>query len=162
MPFSTLSSEWLYPPNRDMYCLGGYGKRTSLCKLICDELKASFPKEPETDLPFKMSHVANLGHAGRSWKVWAGLGYVLMIGAPVVVEMRHYCEMRVDKWPLHYKGNGLYGQLDQNLTIHHTVKWSIYSKSPLQIRKKWTLTCSLESVVIVWTVVPTYQLYVLF
>lgn len=27
--------------------------------------------------------------------------------APVVVEIRHYQEMRVDNWPLHYKGNGL-------------------------------------------------------
>lgn len=76
--------------------------------------------------------------------------------------MRHYREMRVDKWPLHYKGNGLYGQLDQNSTIRHAVRWNISSKSPSQIRKKLTLTCSLESVVIVWTVVPTYQLYVLF
>ncbi len=32
------------PPTPDMYCLGGYGKRTSLCKLICDELTVSFPK----------------------------------------------------------------------------------------------------------------------
>lgn len=31
--------------------------------------------------------------------------------APVVVEIRHYREMRVDNWPLHYKGEWAVGAI---------------------------------------------------
>ncbi len=66
----------------------------------------------------------------QDWDIFDDIGYFRWLWKWDITR-----KMRVDKWPLHYRGNGLLGQWGQTLTTRHIVRRNIYSKSPLQIRK---------------------------